>query len=181
MTETSSLFSISRQMNEIVLRQWALWTNQQEKNEINFHVKNRLHLGSKGRPNMIIVTVAGNKKAALHYRRYDTTRVEEKTVSKSTKIYYADAWKIEKKTDIQRILKKEREATRTRTERKKSPNMPNFIRLNIVLNHILWPRLHSWDNAWAHTPEVIAQMTHTNEKGTSLFFCDFDDIFSSFV
>lgn len=139
------LFSISSQMNEIVQRQWALWTNQQKtswkKNEINFHVKNRFHLGSKGRPNMIIVTVAGCKKAALHYRRYDTTRVE-KNVSKSTKIYYADAWKIEK-TDIQRILQREHEDT----EREKSPNLLNFIRLNIVLNHILWPRLHSWDNA----------------------------------
>lgn len=60
--------------------------NQQRKNnEINFHVKNRFHLGSKGRHNMIIVTVARSKKAALHYRRYDTTRKGEKERVKGRK------------------------------------------------------------------------------------------------
>lgn len=57
---------------------------------------------------------------------------------------------------------KKKEVKKVNDERRTFQCMPNFIRLNIVLNHILWARLHSWDNAQAHTPEVIfqtAQMT----------------------
>lgn len=47
--------------------------------------------------------------------------------------------------------------------------MPNFIRLNIVLNHILWPRLHSWDNAQPHIPQKFSQ-TAQMTKYLSHFF-----------
>lgn len=103
---------------------------------------------------MIIVTGTRNE-TRLHYRRW-----------KKNCIRFTRAKMVKEKEN------------KKNTHSAENPNvcpMPNFIRLNIVLNHILWARLHSWDNAKrAHAPEVIfetAQMTKQSSCG--LFFVSY--------